>query len=76
MTAPYKIGDIVRPKPNYERCPTVCGQRCKHKTEKSWLYHFFEAGRVSFVYEDGSVDVLASDNFRLYRIPPEMLEKA
>ncbi|MBQ7835372.1 MAG: hypothetical protein IJ385_06270 [Ruminiclostridium sp.] len=35
ITAPYKIGDIVKPKPNYERCATVCGQCCKHKTDKS-----------------------------------------
>ena len=76
MTGTYKIGDIVKPKPNYERCATVCGQCCKHKTEKSWLYHFFNAGIVSFVHEDGSVDIAVSGGNMLYRIQPEMLEKA
>ena len=57
MTAPYEIGDIVKPKPNYERCATVCGQRCKCNIDKNWLYHLFKTAEIIFIHENGNVDL-------------------
>lgn len=77
MTAPYKIGDIVKPKPNYNYKATVCGQCCKGKTEKSWIYHLFNTAEIIFIHENGNVDIDTCQNrLTLYDVPPEMLEKA
>lgn len=75
MTAPYKIGDKVSPKANYNRCATVCGQCCKSKTEKSWLYHEFKTAEIIFIHESGNVDVQNNHGI-WYDILPEMLEIA
>ena len=77
MTGTYKIGDIVKPKPNYERCANICGQCCKRNTDKSWLIYFFKTGEIIFIRENGNVDIDTHQNkLTLYDIPPEMLEKA
>ncbi len=77
MTAPYEKGDIVKPKPNYERCANICGQCCKRKTDKSWLIYFFETGKILSVRENGHVDIETQpNNLILSNVPPEMLERA
>lgn len=76
MTAPYEVDDIVKPKPNYERCATVCGQCCKRNTDKNWEYHLFKTAKIIFIHENGNVDIDTHQNkLTLYDLSPEMLEK-
>lgn len=69
-----KVGDLVSPKPNYERRATIRNQHFKCTYEKNWLYHAFRVAKVIAVYEDGTVDIATKKSIWV-RIPPEMLEK-
>lgn len=74
-----KKGDVVSPKPNYERRATICNQQCKCrlgkcKLETNWLYYAFRTAKVIAVNDDGTVDI-ATKKSMWVRIPPEMLEK-
>lgn len=75
MENAYKIGDIVKPKPNYERCSHICDQNCKRHCEKSWLYHLFKTAEIIFIHESGNVDLSYNGGGICYDIPFEMLEK-
>lgn len=72
-----KIGDIVAPVPIYDSAGSICGQKCKCRCDKNWLYHLFRTAEVIYIHESGNVDLdLKENSLTLYDVPTVMLRKA
>lgn len=75
MTAPYKIGDKVKPLPYYPCNGMICGQKCKVRFKENSLYNDFKAAEIIFIHESGNVDIQNNHGI-WYDVQPEKLEIA